>query len=62
MARVIVYVSGGNIQGVLSDEPGSQVMIVDYDNEKETTDRMRTFESISYNPIYFNRTMAGAED
>lgn len=62
MARIIVYVSGGNVQSVLSDESGSQVMVVDYDNEKESTNRIREFEPISYNPIYFDRTMAGVED
>jgi len=45
MARVIVYVSGGNIQDVISDSPEVQVMVVDYDNEREPGSKDRSFSN-----------------
>lgn len=62
MSRIIVYVSGGNVQDVLSDQPGSEVMIVDYDNEKELTSKARAFRPVACNPSYFEHTVAGLED
>jgi hypothetical protein len=61
MARVIVYVSGGNIQDVISDSPEVQVMVVDYDNEREPGSKDRSFLPATYDPDYFERTIAGVE-
>ena len=62
MSRIIVYVSGGNVQDVLSDQPGSEVMIVDYDNERDLTRKGRAFRSVACNPTYFEHTVADRED
>jgi hypothetical protein len=62
MARVIVYVSGGNVQDIISSSPGVEVMIVDYDNEKCSATPKRSFEPVRCDLIFFDRTMAGLED
>lgn len=62
MSRIIVYVSGGNVQDVLSDRQGSEVMIVDYDNEKGSVRKLRAFRPVTCDPTYFGQTVAGLED
>lgn len=34
-ARVLVFVSGGNVQGVVTDNPEIKVTVIDYDNKGE---------------------------
>ena len=62
-ARIVIYVEGGIVQSVLSDSPGVDAMIVDYDNEKAGDDRAsRSFESVEVNSPYIERTIQGIEE
>ena len=61
--RVVIYVSGGTVQGVLSDTPAVERMIVDYDNERAGE---RT-TSLAFKPVQVDRdciekTSRGIED
>ena len=60
--RLIVYVSGGVVQGVIADGPGAEVMIVDYDNEESTGPVGRAFEKVEIRPGLFAATIAGKEE
>lgn len=60
MSKVIVYVNGGNVQGVISDTDDVEIMIVDYDNEVESS-KDRDFESVPCDPQYFLATLKGKE-
>lgn len=63
IARVVIYVEGGNVQSVLSDTPGIEVMIVDYDNEEAGDDpASRSFEFVEVNEAYIERTIQGIEE
>jgi len=59
--RIIVYVSGGVVQNVLSDRSGIAVMIVDYDNEK-VENKERKFENIVVDCEYINKTIQRVEE
>jgi len=61
MGRMIVYVSGGNVQDIIADTPGLQVMLVDYDNEEGQPKPERSFVEIREDPVLFSRTVAGKE-
>ncbi len=61
MTRIIVYVRGGNVQGIIADAPGVQYMLVDYDNEAEGPPLDRQFFDVDRDPDLFARTEAGAE-
>ncbi len=61
--RIVVYVDGGVVQDVLTDTPGIEAMIVDYDNEKAGDDpACRSFEQIEVNPEYIKKTIECVED
>lgn len=62
-ARIVIYVEGGIVQSVLSDSPGVEAMIVDYDNEKAGEDPAnRSFESVDVNKPYIETTIQGIEE
>ncbi len=61
MARIIVYVNGGNVQAVVSDSDQIEVMIVDYDNERTTTRPKRYFEPVNRDIELVDRTIAFKE-
>ena len=61
MARIIIYVSGGNVQDIISDTTGDEVMLVDYDNEEGTTNPERAFRKTRVDQSLFNCTVAGKE-
>jgi len=61
MAKIIVYVRGGNVQDIISNCEGHEVMIVDYDNEKCSHGKTRLFESVRHDPNHFNLTIKCAE-
>ena len=61
--RIVVYVDGGVVQDVLTDTPGVEAMIVDYDNEKAGDDpACRSFEQIEVNAEYIEKTTKCIED
>jgi len=61
--RIVIYVDGGVVQDVLTDTPGVEAMIVDYDNEKAGDDpACRSFEQIEVNPEYITKTIKCIED
>ena len=62
MTKIIVYVSGGCVQDVVSNREEVEVMVVDYDNEETNGEQKREFESVRCDPIHFERTVAGIED
>jgi hypothetical protein len=61
MCRVIIFVRGGNVQGMVAEKPGIQVMVVDYDNEEEDRTVVRTFEEATHDPEYFRCAVEGTE-
>jgi hypothetical protein len=61
MARIIVYVRGGNVQDIIADTPGLRVMLVDYDNEESQPMPHRTFEEIRCDSSLLARTVAGKD-
>ena len=61
MVSIIIYVSGGNVQDVITDREDVQVMIVDYDNEQESGQRDRSFQAVKCSQAYFDRTVAALE-
>jgi hypothetical protein len=63
MARIIIYVRGGVVQGMLADRPGMEAMLVNYDDEEECPGSAegRTFQRADYDPEYFGKTLAGNE-
>ena len=62
ITKIIVYVRGGVVQDVISSHEGIQVMVVDYDNEETDGEQKREFESVRYDPAYFERTVTGIEN
>jgi hypothetical protein len=62
MAKVIIYVSGGVIQDIISDCENIEVMIVDYDNEEYLHSRDRVFNTCRIDPDYFEHTLKSTED
>ena len=61
--RIVIYVSGGIVQDVLAEAEGVEAMIVDYDNEAAGEPKStRSFESVSVNRTYIERTIQGIED
>jgi hypothetical protein len=62
MTKIIVFVSGGNVQGYISDTPGNQVMIVDYDNEEGQERPERSFQEAPCDLHLFEQTLAGTEN
>jgi hypothetical protein len=64
MAKVIIYVRGGVVQGLLADCKDVEAMIVDYDNEeceKHLGAPQRSFEPVECDLLYFAETVAGTE-
>ena len=61
MVRLAVYVNGGNVQEVISDHEGVEVMIVDYDNEACSMSFDRTFDTAKCDPEYLTKTVMGKE-
>jgi len=61
MSRIIVFVSGGNVQSVIADEPGHELMLIDYDNEQESGKDLRRFEPIDCNTRVFHSIVHGIE-
>jgi hypothetical protein len=61
MAKVIVYVNGGNVQDIIADSPGIEVMLVDYDNEAVQPAPDRAFRDVRCDPVLFSQTVAGTE-
>jgi len=62
MPKIIVYVSGGVVQDIISDTEGVEVMIVNYDDEECDKHKTREFHRAEHNLDYFNRTVEGLED
>ena len=61
--RVVIYVSGGVVQDVLAVDEGVEAMIVDYDNEGAGEPKSsRSFEEVSVNRAYIEKTIQGIED
>ena len=61
--RIVIYVSGGIVQDVVTNAEGVEAMIVDYDNEQAGEPKSsRSFEEASVNPKYIEKTMQGIED
>lgn len=60
MARVVVFVEGGVVVSTIADTDGVEMLIVDYDNEKEG-DQRGTFSTVENNPELVARTVAGKE-
>jgi len=60
---IVIYVSGGAVQGVLSDTPAVETMIVDYDNERagEPT-TSRAFKPVQVDRDCIEKTSRGVED
>jgi len=56
--KIVIYVKGGIVQNILSDTPGIETMIVDYDNEKNGDDpACRSFEPVDVDLDYINKTI-----
>ncbi|HZS44477.1 MAG TPA: hypothetical protein VFC63_05200 [Blastocatellia bacterium] len=62
MKRIIVYVSGGMVQDVVSDSEGIEVMVVDYDVEKDCGVVEREFETVRKDRQQFGRTLDMIEE
>ena len=50
MIKVVVVVEGGVVQNIVSDVYGVEVMIVDYDNEKEIGEAKRKYQQVDREP------------
>lgn len=61
MARIVVYVRGGVVQGIVADESGVEAMIVNYDDEEESQTLEREFMRVASDPELVARTEAGTE-
>jgi hypothetical protein len=61
MAKVVIYVEGGNVQGAITDSPGVELLIVDYDNEDAGQVRDPRFEPVEVNPQKVADAMACRE-
>ncbi len=46
VSRIVVFVRGGVLQGAISSHDNLEVMVVDYDDEKDTNDKKRNFEKV----------------
>ncbi len=58
--RIVIYVDGGIVQGVLADGPGVEAMIVDYDNEKAGEPKTsRSFDPVDVNRQHIEKTIEG---
>ena len=56
--KVVIYVDGGNVQNVVADAPGLEVMLVDYDNEAgEGGPPQRSFEPVPVNLELIEKTI-----
>lgn len=61
--RVVIYVDGGNVQNVVADAPGVEVMLVDYDNERAgPAPPNRSFEPVPVNLELIEKTIKCEED
>ena len=61
--KVVIYVDGGNVQNVVADAPGLEVMLVDYDNERaEAGPPNRSFEPVPVNLELIEKTIRCEED
>jgi hypothetical protein len=61
MAKVIIYVRGGVVQGILADCKELEAMIVNYDDEQCLGAPRRFFKPVEYDPEYFAQTITGTE-
>jgi hypothetical protein len=61
MVKVVIYVRGGVVQGVVADTDKVDVMIVNYDDEEDLGHKNRAFERASVDAPLVARTVAGNE-
>ena len=60
--RIVIYVDGGVVQGVLADTTGIEAMIVDYDNERAGQGKAeRSFEPVDVDLECIEKTSQGIE-
>ena len=62
MPKIIVYVSGGVVQDILSDTEGIEVLLLNYDDEEEENCKNREFRTITSDADHVNHTIEGIED
>ena len=61
--RIVIYVSGGIVQDLLTNAEGVEAMIVDYDNEQAGEPKSsRSFEEVLVKRAYIEKTIQGIED
>ena len=60
--KVVIYVSGGLVQSVIADAPGTKAMVVDYDSERIDPDRSElACEPVDCDAEYIEQTVHGIE-
>ena len=61
--RIVIFVDGGVVQDVLADGSGVEAMLVDYDNENGGEPKSsRSFEPVTADPKYIEKTIQGNEN
>jgi len=60
--KIVVFIEGGVLQGIVTETPGLEYMLVDYDDEKESGEIDRSFCDIEYNPEAVEKAINGTEN